>query len=139
MPKPIRLWAALLAAFAAHAAAPRAAAAEANPADVKAVAVYPTKVSLVGGDDAVQLIVTGTLGDGRLVDLTPDAKYTVADGKTGAALSGGRVVPRANGTSEIVVAFGNQSARVPLGVTSVGENLPLNFTNQVVPVFTKLG
>src|SRR5262249_31008792 len=63
----------------------------------------------------------------------------VADGKSAAVLGGGRVVPRGNGTTEIVVNFGTQSVRVPLAVKSMGENLPLNFTNQVVPIFTKLG
>ncbi|MCI0699962.1 MAG: DUF1549 and DUF1553 domain-containing protein, partial [Planctomycetia bacterium] len=51
----------------------------------------------------------------------------------------GRVVPRENGTSEIVANFGGKSVRVPLTVKGMGENLPLNFTNQVVPIFTKLG
>jgi hypothetical protein len=39
----------------------------------------------------------------------------------------------------VVVTFGDKTARTPLEVTHVGDNLPLNFANQVVPVFTKLG
>jgi hypothetical protein len=114
-------------------------AADVNPADVKTVAVYPEKLSLTGSDDAAQLIVTATLNDGRLADLTHDSQYTVADGKSAAVLAGGRIVPRGNGTTEVVVAFGGKSVRVPLAVKGMGENLPLNFTNQVVPIFTKLG
>ena len=142
MPKYIRPWAVLFAVIASVSGGlcpTLAKGAEVNPADVKTVAVHPAKVALVGSDDATQLVVTGTLGDGRLVDLTPDAKYTVADGKSAAVLTGGRVVPRADGTSEVIVTFGTHTARVPLGVKSMGENLPLNFTNQVVPIFTKLG
>ena len=138
MPKHVRLCAVLLAA-ALLAPANRLSAAEINPADVKSVAVHPAKVSLTGSDDAAQLVVTATLADGRFADLTSDATYAVADGKSAAVLAGGRVVPRGNGTSEIVVNFGGQSVRVPITVKGIGENLPLNFGNQVVPVFTKLG
>ena len=138
MPKHVRRWAVLVAAgFFAFAG--RAAAADVNPADVKSVAVHPAKVSLAGSDDAAQLIVTATLANGQSADLTADAQYSVADGKSAAVLAGGRVVPKANGASEIVVAFGGQSVKVPLAVKNVGENLPLNFTNQIVPIFTKLG
>ncbi len=136
----VRRWAVLLALIVAQGAfAPRTGAAEINPTDVKSVAVYPAKLALMGADDAAQLIVTATLNDGRLADLTSEAQYTVQDGKSAAVLSGGRIVPRANGLSEIVVTFGAQTVRVPLTVKSMGDNLPLNFTNQVVPVFTKLG
>src|SRR5947207_15727026 len=110
-----------------------------KPADVKAIAVHPAKVTLKGSDDAAQLVVTATLADGRLHDLTTDATFSVADGKTARVSAAGRVVPRANGESEIVVEFGGKLARVPVEAAHVGENLPLNFANQVVPVFTKLG
>jgi hypothetical protein len=138
MSKHFRRCAVLVAAFVAFNGS-FARAADINPADVKSVAVYPTKVALAGADDAAQLIVTATLNDGRLADLTSDSTYAVTDGKSAVVLGGGRIVPRANGTSEVVVNFGAQSVRVPLAVKNMGENLPLNFTNQVVPVFTKLG
>ena len=135
-----RTWAVLVATFVAQGAyAPRSGAAELNPADVKAVSVHPQKVALTGQDDAAQLVVTATLNDGRLADLTHEAQVTVADGKSAAVLAGGRVVPRGNGASELVVTAAGKTVRVALEVKSVGENLPLNFTNQVVPIFTKLG
>src|SRR5439155_7705782 len=70
---------------------------------------------------------------------TQDAKYTAGDGKTVAVTPTGRVAPLANGTTDVVATFGDKSARVPVVAKSVGENLPINFPNQVVPVFTKLG
>ncbi|VTU02019.1 Ig-like domain-containing protein OS=Singulisphaera acidiphila (strain ATCC BAA-1392 / DSM 18658 / VKM B-2454 / MOB10) GN=Sinac_3078 PE=4 SV=1: Big_2: PSCyt2: PSD1 [Gemmataceae bacterium] len=109
------------------------------PGDVKALAIHPQKVSLIGADSATQLVLTATLNDGRVVDLTHDAKYAVADGKAATVLPTGRVLPRVNGTTEIVATYGDKTARVPLGVTHMGDDLPLNFTNQVVPIFTKLG
>ncbi|MBX9579354.1 MAG: DUF1549 and DUF1553 domain-containing protein, partial [Gemmataceae bacterium] len=110
-----------------------------EPSQVKELAVYPAKVTLTGSDDAAQLVVTATLADGRPFDLTPFVTYTVADGKTAGVTPAGRVVPKGNGATEIAVEFGGKTARVPAEAKQVGENLPLNFTNQVVPVFTKLG
>ena len=136
----VRSWAVLLAVVTCVATGGlRPPLAKAQSGDVKSVAVHPAKVTLTGSDDAVQLVVTGTLADGRLVDLTSDAAYAVTDGKSAAVLAGGRVVPKADGTSEVVVTVSGLTARVPLAVKSMGENLPLNFTNQVVPIFTKLG
>jgi hypothetical protein len=110
-----------------------------KPAEVQSLAVYPTKIALKGGDDAAQLIITATLADGRLQDLSTDAKYTVADGKTVKVTSTGRVIPAANGATEIVAAYGDKTIKVPVSASAVDESLPINFGNQVVPVFTKLG
>src|SRR5262245_39335397 len=110
-----------------------------SPGEVKTLAIHPAKVGLVGSDAAAQLIGTPTLADGRQVDLTHDVKYAVADEKAATVLAAGRVLPRANATTEIVATFGDKTARVPLETKSMGENLPLNFGNQIVPIFTKLG
>ena len=83
--------------------------------------------------------MTATLADGRLVDLTHDVKYVLGDAKAATILPTGRVLPRTNGTTEITATYGDKSARAPLVTTHVGDNLPLNFRNQVVPIFTKLG
>ena len=107
--------------------------------EVMSLAVYPTKIALNGGDDAAQLILTATLPDGRLQDLTGDAKYTFGDGKTVRVMSTGRVIPIGNGTTEIVAAFGDKSVKIPVSAAHVDENLPINFPNQIVPIFTKLG
>jgi hypothetical protein len=109
-----------------------------KPADVRALTVTPDKLSLPGDDASAQLVVTATLADGRVIDLTHDSKFAT-DGKTATVSDTGRVLPKANGSGEIVVSFGDQSAKVPVTVAHVGESRPINFANQVVPVFTKLG
>jgi hypothetical protein len=110
-----------------------------KPAEVQSLAVFPTQVTLKSGDDAAQLIITATLADGRLADLSGDAKYTVADGKTVRVTPTGRVLPAGNGATEIVAAYGDKTIKVPVTSEHFGENLPINFPNQVVPIFTKLG
>src|SRR6476620_12146626 len=80
-----------------------------KPADVKGLAVYPTQVTLSGMDDAAQLVVTATLNDGRLQDLSGDVEYAVADTKVARVLPGGRVLPLANGSTQLVARFGDKS------------------------------
>jgi hypothetical protein len=110
-----------------------------KPAEIKGLQVYPSKVDLDGGDDAAQLIVTATLNDGRLQDLSGEVQYSVADGKIAQVLPNGRVIPLSNGASQITIKFGDKSVSLPVATTHVGENLPINFGNQIVPIFSKLG
>ncbi|HEX5270972.1 MAG TPA: DUF1549 domain-containing protein, partial [Gemmataceae bacterium] len=109
------------------------------PAEVKALSAHPASVTLKGSDSAQQLVITATLAGGRLADLTGDAEFEVADKKIARVLPGGRVLPLASGRTEIVARYGSQTAKVAVEAVSIEEDLPINFGNQVVPIFTKLG
>ncbi len=110
-----------------------------KPADIKTLSVKPEAVTLPGDDASTQLIVTATLNDGRVIDLTTDSKFAVTDAKLATVSEGGRVLPKGNGATDLTVSFGDKTAKVPVSVKFVGETRPINFGNQVVPVFTKLG
>ena len=110
-----------------------------KPAELNSLTAYPEKLALGSDDSSAQVIITGTRTDGKLVDLTHAVKFAIADGKSARVSETGRVLPSANGATELVATFGDKSVRVPLKVERIGENLPINFTNHVVPVFTKLG
>src|SRR5262249_55351293 len=92
-----------------------------------------------GGDDANQLIVTAALTSGRLQDLSGNVQYSVADEKVVKVTPSGRVVPQASGSTTIMVKFLDKTVSVPVTASQIEENLPINFPNQVVPVFSKLG
>src|SRR5439155_21000774 len=79
------------------------------------------------------------LPGGRVQDLTGDVTYDVADGKVVRVTTTGRVIPLANGATEITARFGPKSIKVPVKTDAVYEDLPINFANQIVPIFTKLG
>ena len=51
----------------------------------------------------------------------------------------GRVVPLAAGSTLVLAASAGRAVSIPVQVASMGEELPINFPNQVVPIFTKLG
>ena len=110
-----------------------------RPSDVQSLAVHPESVALRGGDDAQQLVLTASLVGGRQLDLTTNAKYEVADPKVARVTATGRVIPLANGSTTVTASFGDKVTRVPVMAAEVGVKLPINFANQIVPVFTKLG
>lgn len=110
-----------------------------KPAEVQALAAYPDEIALKGGDDAQQLVITARLAAEKLQDLTPDVSYEVADARIARVTSGGRVVPLANGRTEITARYGERTVRILLRTEAVDVSLPINFTNQIVPIFTKLG
>jgi hypothetical protein len=110
-----------------------------KPAEVQSLAAHPRSVALKGADDAAQLVLTAALAGGRTQDLTADAKYEVADAKVARVTSTGRVVPLANGATEVTARYGDKLVKVPVKAEGCDVNLPINFPNQVVPIFTKLG
>src|SRR5262245_7011242 len=109
------------------------------PSEVQALSVQPTTITLVGSDDARQLVLTGQLSGGRVQDLSGDAKYEVGDGKIAGITSSGRVYPLGNGSTTITARFGERTVTIPVKAESQDVDLPINFANQVVPIFTKLG
>src|SRR5262249_7569530 len=63
----------------------------------------------------------------------------VDDPKVVRVTSTGRVVPLANGTATVTVQYGDKAAKVAVKAEDCDKDLPINFGNQVVPIFTKLG
>ena len=110
-----------------------------KPAEVQALSVNPPQIALRGADDASQLVVTATLAGGKLQDLSGYVKYEVADAKVARVTTSGRVIPQADGATEITITYGDKTLKVPLTVADTQVNLPINFANEIVPVLTKLG
>jgi hypothetical protein len=110
-----------------------------SPAEIQGLLAYPAKVGLKGADDSQQLIVTAMLAGSREQDLSSSVKYAVADAKVARVTTTGRVIPLADGVTEIVASYGDKSVKIPLEVTHTQESLPINFPNQITPIFTKLG
>jgi Protein of unknown function (DUF1549)/Protein of unknown function (DUF1553)/Bacterial Ig-like domain (group 2) len=109
------------------------------PAEVKELLVQPAAIKLTGADESRQLIVTATLRDGGLQDLSGDVKYEVTDAKVVSVSPSGRVLPLANGSATITARYGDQAASVTVTAESQDVDLPINFANHITPIFTKLG
>ncbi len=109
------------------------------PAGVASIAAYPTRLTLKGRFDARQILLTATLTDGRSRDLTGSARYDVADPVRVRVTEQGRVIPLSDGSTVILARFGGETVTIPVEVVDWARDLPVNFPNQVVPIFTKLG
>ena len=118
-------------------ALPAALLAQAKPAITK-LTFAPAKVACIGSDDAPQLLLTGDRANGRALDVTNEATYTVADAKVAKVEKNGRVFPLANGSTTINAKVGDFTVAVPLNVSGMETAQPLHFENQIEPILTKL-
>ncbi len=95
---------------------------------------------LRGADDRLQLVVTGRHATGQLRDWTGKVQYQVQPASVVQVDQTGLVTPLGNGKATITaVAPGGVTAQLQVTVQDYGALLPVNFPNEVVPVFTKFG
>lgn len=95
---------------------------------------------LRGPDARQQLVVTQTGADGRQKDATRDVAYTAEPGDVVAIDLTGLVTPLKDG--QVTVTAKGADGAVASGsvaVTGFADPPPVNFKNQIVPAFTKLG
>jgi hypothetical protein len=103
------------------------------------LSVYPQAIQLQGLNATAQLVVTGHNPDGREVDLTALATYSVGNPTTIRVEASGRVVPLANGNTNLTISANGFDIQVPVSTRHMDTPLPINFGNHIVPIFTKLG
>lgn len=106
------------------------------PAIVK-IQTVPDRLVLSNIRDARGVLVIGQTADGKSVDLTDVATRT-AGGAQITVDADGYVVPVAVGTTELVVAAGGQSVKVPVEVKSVAP-MSTDFIRDVEPMMAKVG
>jgi hypothetical protein len=95
---------------------------------------------LRGQDARQQLLVTGVGRDGRLVDLSRAATYAAEPEGIVSVDATGLVTPLADGAATIVATFaGLEPAKLAVEVEGISSEAPVNFPNQIVPIFTKFG
>lgn len=94
---------------------------------------------LVGSEARKQIVVTGQFAEGKLADLTRAVELQVDPAGIVAVDRTGMVTPMANGAARITAMAPNgHSATLEIEVSNWGNDPPVSFPNQVVPVFTKL-
>jgi hypothetical protein len=95
---------------------------------------------LRGQDARQQLLVTGVGRDGRLVDLSRAATYAAEPEGIVSVDATGLVTPLADGAATVVATFaGLAPAKLAVEVEGISSEAPVNFPNQIVPIFTKFG
>jgi hypothetical protein len=127
------------------AAAPKEAPGLGDPGKLQSISVETGRtqdgVFLVSGRDASQqLVVTGEYDSGQLRDLSRDVTYTINPEGIAKVDSTGHITPVTEGEATIrIEAAPGVDASIKVKVTHIKQDLPVNFPNQIVPVFTKYG
>lgn len=99
--------------------------------------VYPPQLELNGVRDSRRLLVSGKTADGRLIDLTPQAKLT-SDGTIVVIGDDTYVSPKAMGAGKVTVAVAGKQVDVPVTVKEVAP-APVSFVRDVMPAMSKVG
>jgi hypothetical protein len=95
--------------------------------------------TLAGSEGRQQLVVTGAYDSGQTRDLTGAVAYKTEPAGIVAISPRGLVTTQGDGEATITAqAEGGPSATIRVKVDSYGHDAPVNFPNQVTPIFTKL-
>lgn len=114
-----------------------------DPGQLKSVAIETGRLVdgrfvLAGRDAAQQLVVTGQYATGQTRDLSHTVKYALTPPGIVDVDASGYVTPVKEGEATIAVdAGGGISAATKVVVTHIEQDKPVNFPNQITPIFTK--
>ena len=96
--------------------------------------------ALVGQNARKQLLVTGIYSSGQKHDFSHDVTYSLDAPNVVRVDKDGLVIPLADGSAMITATESSgKSATIELTASRCTEELPVNFENEIVPIFTKLG
>jgi hypothetical protein len=109
--------------------------------ELTAIEFEPAGEPVLRGKNARrQLVVTGKHSSGQSHDLTHQATFAIDNPKILRVDSTGLVIPLADGEATITAREpGGKETAIKLTVERCAEQLPVNFSNEIVPIFTKLG
>ena len=116
-----------------------------HPGDLQSLTVvtgHPEKDLLVlnGSESRQQLVVNGNYASGQVRDVSRDVFYTADTKGVISISSSGVVTPLSNGQTVIEIRSPEGVAtKLTAMVRLYGEDPHVNFTNQIVPIFTKFG
>jgi uncharacterized protein DUF1549/uncharacterized protein DUF1553 len=114
-----------------------------DPGELTAIQVETGRLTdglvAISGRDAVQqLVVTGQYNSGQSRDLTRKASYEVSPAGIVTADATGLITPIAEGEATVHVSAGpGIDGDIKMKVTNLVDDLPINFPNQITPLFTK--
>ncbi len=120
---------------------PAQAGAELLPVEVgqpERIEVFPSEVRLDSPRREMHLVVTGVYADGRVQDLTRAAEFRSSAAEV-AQVQGYRISPVADGTAQVTVEVGGQSAAIPVTVSGQGQDEPVSFVYGALVALTKQG
>ncbi|MDG2389663.1 MAG: DUF1553 domain-containing protein [Planctomycetaceae bacterium] len=114
-----------------------------DPGTLQSIQVEPNLngqgIAIRSKDARQQLFVTGVFSSGQLHDFTRKTTYTTEPTGIVTVSSEGMVTPLADGDVKVIAKSEGKQAETLVKVTGFAQQTPINFKNQIAPVFTKLG
>ena len=87
-----------------------------------------------------QLVVTGSYSSGQKHDLTHAVAYSVDQPQVLTVAATGLITPLSDGNATVTArAADGKTVTLALQAQHCNEELPINFVDEVVPIFTRLG
>ncbi len=102
------------------------------------LSVFPQQIQLDTARDYQSFIAVVRRPDDITLDVTDTAAWKLADEKF-ARIEGNKVVPVADGETELLCDFGSTQIRIPVKVSRSAEKLPVSFEKDIVPIMTRSG
>jgi hypothetical protein len=96
-------------------------------------------IVLRGRDGRQQLFATGVYSSGQLRDHTRKVQYLAEPADIVEIDATGHMTPLKDGKAIIKAIGSGQTAELPVEVVGLTNDIPVNFPNQITPIFTKLG
>ncbi len=103
------------------------------------IIIFPEQVDLNGSQSQQQFLVTGIDSAGNEIDLTHLAEWTASQPDIVNLDQGGVASPKGNGSTDITARWKGLTATAVVSVSHHTQPVPLNFTNDLVPIFTRNG
>ncbi len=105
---------------------------------IESIAVAPAPIRIGGANRTQQLLVTARSKSGRFLDVTHHCKVSISD-EAVARVHGSVLTGVADGKAELLVTFGPVQTRAEIVVKDFGTYPAVHFSNDVIPLFSKLG
>ena len=105
----------------------------------KPLSVQPDRVTLDSSRATQRLQVTHSFGDGSFADVTQQATFESQEPSIAITTTQGTVIPKGNGTTNIVVQYGDQVAVAKVVVTGFETRRPIDFRTEAVGALSRGG
>jgi hypothetical protein len=99
---------------------------------------FPTQIALTRSRDSAQFVLTGWDANGLARDWTHRARWSIANPAI-ATIAAGRIIPTANGQTELIAELANHRMVVPVSVSGVDAPARVEFENEVLVALSKQG
>ena len=107
--------------------------------DVVRLEVFPQQLELTGRQSSAQLVITGHLADGEVVDVSSAAKFVLAKPGVLDVSASGRVTPNRDGETQLTISVGGVSKTLTARVSGQEKDDAVSFEHETLPALAKAG